>query len=116
MSTLQPEGVPFELFGRTWHLKWTLAAIDKVQERFDEPIGETIVRLTDERQLPLAVANILSILITDEIDRSGIDAAQPTVKDIMWAIDITSLGTATSALLKAYGISMPDDEEESPKN
>lgn len=116
MSALQPEGVPFELLGRTWHLKWTLAAIDKAQEHFDEPIGEIIVRLADERQLPLAVANLLSILIADEIDRDGIDVACPTTKDIMWAVDITNLEAATSALLRAYGIGMPDDDEDSPKN
>ena len=116
MSALQPEGVPFELLGRTWRLKWTLAAIDQAQEHFDESIGEIILRLTDERQLPNTVANLLHILFLDEIGRDGLDIVPPGVKEIMWAIDIRSLGSVTSALLRSYGFDMPEDDGEDPKN
>ena len=116
MSALQPEGVPFELLGRTWHLKWTLAAIDKAQERFDEPIGAIALRLVDDRQLPKAVANLLQILIADEIDRDMLGIEPPTVKEIMWAIDIRNLGAAADALIKSYGFDMPEDDGEDQKN
>lgn len=117
MSAIQPEGFPFELAGRTWHLRWTLSAIDKIQEHFDESIGETILRLTDDRQLPQTAAYLISVLIADEIDRESLDVDKLSEKDIMWLIDSTTLGRATGALLRSYGISMPeDDEEESLKN
>jgi hypothetical protein len=116
MSTIIPEGTPLELCGKTWKLVWTLAVIDRVQEHFDESIGEVILRFADARQLPSVVAYILSELINDDIDRRGLDEPKLTEGDVKWMVDSKSLGTVTGAILASYGISMPKEDEEDPKN
>ncbi len=116
MSALLPEGFPFEIAGKTWSLRWTLSVIEKVQDHFDESIGETILRLADERQLPSTVPYLLVVLITDQIEREGLDEPIPSEQAMKWLIDSTNLGKVTGALLSSYGISMPEDDEDSPKN
>lgn len=116
MSTLLPEGFPFEIAGKTWGLRWTLSVIEKVQDHFNESIGETILRLADERQLPSVVPYLLAVLITDQIEREGLDEPTPSEQAMKWLIDSTNLGKVTGALLASYGISMPEDDEDSPKN
>lgn len=115
MSALLPEGFPIEIAGKTWGLRWTLSVIEKVQDHFNESIGETILRLADERQLPSVVPYLLAVLITDQIEREGLDEPTPSEQAMKWLIDSTNLGKVTGALLASYGISMPEDED-SPKN
>ena len=96
---------------------FTMASvIEKVQDHFDESIGETILRLADERQLPSVVPYLLAVLITDQIEREGLNEPVPSEQAMKWLIDSTNLGKVTGALLASYGISMPEDDEDSPKN
>ena len=116
MSAIIPDGTPFELGGRTWQLVWTLAVIDRVQEHYDAGMGEVILPLADERTLPSTVAYLVSELINDDIARRGLDEPKVSENDVKWMIDSKTLGLTTAILLKSYGIDMPEDDEEPPKN
>ena len=115
MSDLQPRGEPLVLDGREWRLVWTLAVIERVQEHYDSSIGEVILRLADERALPSTVAYLLSELLAEDARLRGGGPA-PTEEDLMRLVDVETLGTAVNAILRSYGISMPEEDDEEIKN
>ena len=96
------------------HLLFTFSAIDLIQDHFDLSLVEVIQMLRDERKMYKVAGYIISILIQDEISRNGGKGRGPELMEVMQMLDLSMTKRVLSAILRAYGISMPElsDEED----
>ena len=98
---------------------FTLSAIDEIQAVYGMPVGDVLLKLNEETEIYDTLAQLSMILINDEIERenyrAGTDNPAVTIKEIKWAIDAPMVGDLIRAILKAYGYSVPEaDEDEDP--
>lgn len=115
MSALQPRGIPVNIGGVERRFLFTFAAIDEIQDHFDKPLVEVLEMLKDDRTLYKAAGFIVCTLINDEIIRNGGKGRGPELMEVMRTLDLSMTARVVRTILKAYGISMPDpDEDDEP--
>ena len=112
MSDLQPRGISILIGGVERHLLFTFSAIDLIQDHFDKPLVEVIQLLKEERQMYKVAGFIIATLIQDEISRNGGRGRGPELMEVMQMLDLSMTKRVLTAILKAYGISMPEPEED----
>ena len=116
MSDLRPIGEPLMLDGVERHLLFTLNVIDAVQDHFECSLEETISLLTDKRTSAAALKYMLMQLLNDEAERVKYSNPESELKkyneqEIGWVITQGNVLQVTVAILKAYGLSMPEVDE-----
>lgn len=121
MSDLRPRGIEIELGGQKHRLLLTLNAIDQIQEKCNLPLYEAIkyaAQAADGKMDHDTIQNfraIVAVLLNDE------DDGNLTENEVGKLLDIDNFRPVAWKVLKAYGLSMPepdedaDDEEEDPK-
>ncbi len=120
MSDLRPIGEPINIEGVERHLLFTLNADDALQEHFDCSLEEVIDMLADKRKSTKAMKVILTELLNDEVDRLNYAGTKNELKkyteqETGWLVSQENITDATIAILKAYGLSLPEaDEFDSP--
>lgn len=118
MSDLQPRGVAIEIGGVERHLLFTIAAIDELQAKYDKPLTSVMALLQDDDKVIDVTFDIMYILINDEIKRNNFfhhrDDATVTEQELRWLMDYTSINAYLGAIFKAYGISLPEVEDDDP--
>lgn len=117
MSDMRPEGVELEFDGQERRVLFTLNAVDGIQDRLGVPIGDAIDMLTDPREAKAAYRVILTVLLNDEVERldyKGVPhSLKPyTEKEVGWLVAETDKYRVLEAILKAYGVSLPEPEED----
>lgn len=112
MSDLQPRGIMIKIGGVERHLLFTFAAIDIIQDHFDKPLVEVIEMLRDDRQIYKAAGFIITTLINDEIARSGGKGRGEELMNIMRMLDLSMTERVVKTILRAYGISLPEPDED----
>lgn len=112
MSDLRPAGEPVMLGGEKRHFLFTLNVVDELQEHFDCSLEEVIDRLTDKREAAKTLRYVAMTLLNDEADRTA-DASMKryTEKEAGWLVSQENLTEVTVAVLKAYGLSLPEPDE-----
>lgn len=119
-SDLRPEGLSIVLGGEERHLLFTLNAIDELQSRYDKTMLEIFQMMSDRKTSNRVMANIISVLLTDEAERAKWKDKNSTLKPVSekeagWLVTAENVGDVTTAVLMAYGFSMPkSDEDEDP--
>lgn len=112
MSVMQPKGHPIELEGVQHRLLFTLAAVDEVQDHYDEAMIEVLARLRDDRAVISTTGYIMTVLLNDEAARTG---GQPvTEEEVKRMISIENLEDCVRTILQAYGLSVPELEDDDP--
>lgn len=120
MSDLRPVGVPITLDGVERRFLFTLNVIDDIQEHFDKPLDEVVDLLLDKRYAGNTMRYLVMVLANDEVDRERHKNEQCTLKkvteqEVGWMLTNDNIQDVTLAVLKAYGISLPEvDEDEIP--
>lgn len=116
MSDLRPKGVPLMLDGEERHLLFTLNVVDGIQDHYDCALEEVIDRLTNKKESAKTLRYLTMALLNDEAERSGKEEKKTyTEKEAGWLITQENVLEVTVAVLKAYGLSLPEpDEYESP--
>lgn len=117
MSDLRPTGTPVVVEGEERHLLFTLNAIDELQESFDLDLGQIVDNLTDKQLSSDTLRKMLTILLNDEAEREalkGNELKRYTVKEIGWVLTLDNQLEYALAILKAYGLSLPEAEENDP--
>ena len=114
MSDLQPRGIAFEVGGVERHFLFTLAAVDEIQAKYELPVSQVITRLADDEQVYQTIAVLTTILINDEIRRTGSGEKEVTEQEIKWVLDVPAADRLVGVLLKAYGYALPEDEDQDP--
>lgn len=115
MSELRPKGLPLTLMdGVERHVLFTLSVVDDVQSHFDKPISKIIAQLADEKTVYQTLSYLTLALVNDELLRNG-EKKMLTEQDIKWNIEIRMAKRIITVILKAYGYSMPEpDEDDEP--
>lgn len=112
MSVMQPKGYPIELDGVEHRLLFTLAAVDEVQDHYDEAMIDVLSRLRDDRAVISTTGYIMTVLLNDEAARTG---GQPVTEDeVKRMISIETLEDCVRTILQAYGLSVPELEDDDP--
>ncbi len=119
MSTLRPRGVVLEVNGQERHLLFTLNAIDAVQDRFGKNVREVLGDITDEYPAGHTLRDTLKILLDDELEREKCTRGENSLeeiseKEIGWLIGVDNYMQITCVVFDAYGISVPEPDDESP--
>lgn len=68
MSDLKPKGRKIKLGGHEYGLRFTLNAIDDIQDHFDIPIQQLTELLKDEKSRVKNLRYLLTVLINEDID------------------------------------------------
>ena len=71
MSDMQPRGIAVEIDGVERRILFTLSAVDKIQAKYNEPVSSVLGKFDDEMEKFDTLAEILLILINDEIERKN---------------------------------------------
>lgn len=118
MSVLRPEkGLACVIGGVEFHFLFTFAVLDDLQTFYKEPISDIIRKLTDDLTIYGAAGRIIAALIDSDIyNNGGSDVQKPTYQDIMHVLDYNDARRIVSALLRAYGLDMPEPEEDDDDN
>lgn len=126
MGDLNPQGVPLILGGEERHLLFTLNAIDEIQSKFGVPLEEAMNQLVERKTLEErkiangALKSMIQILLNDEVERldhkGGECGLKPVdEKEAGWMLTNSNMTEALIAVIKAYGGSLPEpDEDEDP--
>lgn len=119
MSDLRPKGTPVVINGEERNLLFTLNVIDEIQDHYDAPMTEVWDRLTDKRESEKTIRYLVCTLLNDEAareQRNGKELKSYTEEEVGWAITVENVNEIMMALLDAYGLSLPEpDEDDSPK-
>lgn len=112
MSDLQPKGIPVTIDDQDWHFYMTIAAADVIQDHYDLPLQDVMNKLYHERERYSTCAYILSVLTADEVRRDKLKIKAPTEKELRDIVDVPAANRYTMSILRAYGISMPEKDED----
>lgn len=115
MSDLKPKGVPIMLDGEERRLLFTLNVVDEVQDHYGCAVEEVIDRLTDKKESAKTLRYLTAVLLNDEAERSEGRKAY-TEKEVGWLITQDNVLEVTVAVLKAYGLSLPEPDEYASPN
>lgn len=118
MSDLKPRGIPFCFDGTERHFLFTLNAIDALQEKYGKSVFEIIEGIVKDEVPSKTLREILKILLNDEAARAaakGKEIPEVTDQDVGEMIGMDNYWEVVGVLMQAYGISMPQaDEDEFP--
>lgn len=119
MSDLRPRGIPIVLDGVERHLLFTLNIIDELQDKYGKTIHDIIDELTRADVAQHTLRDIVTVLLNDEArreERKGRNEKYPMVteRDVGDMIGMDNYYQITAAILLAYGISLPEPEDEDP--
>lgn len=121
MSDLNPKGTPVRIGGEEHSLLFTLNAVDDIQDRMDMPIDDAIDCLSDPRKAWKACKTILYSLLNDETERrkhyhQDREVKNYTEEEIGWMVTESDKYEVLTAILKAYGVAVPEDEDPNPES
>lgn len=115
MGSMNPRGIAVEFEGEVRHLLFTLNVIDEIQEIYDKTIHEVVVAVADDDVNSGGLRKLVTILLNDEARRSE-KTDKPIEKlteyEVGDLIGLDNYQDVLIALLKAYGASLPEAEDE----
>ncbi len=122
MSDLKPKGTKIKLGGKEYGLRFTLNAIDDIQEQFNVPVAELPELLKDERSQIRNLKILLAILINEDIEcaaeESGEKPQRIDERFIGRHIEVANMRNMMAAILQAFfdGLPETDDEDSDPNS
>lgn len=118
MSDLRPRGVSVVLEGEERHFLFTLNTIDELQDKFGKSMTEILEELTEEETADNVLRDLVTVLLNKEAERErrlgGREIPEVTREEVGDLIGMDNIGELVVAILKAYGISMPEAEDDDP--
>lgn len=120
MSDLRPTGEKIKLGNNEYGMRFTLNAIDEIQEHFNIPISQMSDLFTDERNQIKNLRYLLTLLINEDIDcvNDETDAKTPHVdeKYVGRHIDAQNLSGVMTSIFKAFSGGTPVSDGEIDPN
>ncbi len=119
MSDVRPKGIPIDFAGTERHLLFTLNAIDEIESQFQISVIDALGQMYEPDTQNKAIKEILFILLEDEVKREKFFNPDSVLKsvseqEIGWMVNTLNRNEITFKILRAYGLSMPEMEEEDP--
>lgn len=121
MSTFKPRGIAVVLNGEERHFLFTLNMIDQIEEKYDKSLIDVIEDVVNDNSSGHLLRDLVVMLLNDEADRNkrlqtGVEYPAVTVEDVGDMIGLDNYYEVLKAFLNAYGISMPETEEDDDPN
>lgn len=119
MSDLNPRGIPILVNGEERHLLFTLNIVDEIQERYGKTLSEVIDDVISEDITGHMLRDLLVLMLNDEVAREKHRDPESSLKEITeqdagWIIGLDNQIELISSVLKAYGVSLPEPEDDDP--
>ena len=95
--------------------------IDQIEEKYDKPLMDVIEDVVNDNSSGHLLRDLVVMLLNDEADRNkrlqtGVEYPAVTVEDVGDMIGLDNYYEVLKAFLNAYGISMPEPEEDDDPN
>lgn len=120
MSDLRPTGEKIKLGNNEYGMRFTLNAIDEIQEHFNIPISDIATLFTDGRQQIRNLRYLLMVLINEDIDCVNDETGSKTLhideKYVGRHIDAQNLTGMMSSIFKAFTGGTPASDEDADPN
>lgn len=116
MSSLRPKGVPVMIDGVERHFLFTLNVVDEIQEHYDMALPDVLGKFIEENRNEKIMIYLVAELLRDEAERESYagnnDLKIYSLKETGWILNIENRGTIATAIFEAYGVSLPEMEDE----
>lgn len=119
MSDLKPRGIPFCFDGTERYFLFTLNTIDAIQEKYGKSIFDIIEEIVKDEVPSKLLREIVKIMLNAEASRAatkGKKIPEVTDQDVGEMIGMDNYWGVVGALMQAYGISMPQAEDDDIPN
>lgn len=118
MSDMKPKNTKIILGGKEYGLRFTLNAIDDVQEHLDMPISQLPTILNDEMKRIKGLRYLLTVLINEaidcEIDEGGENRPHVEERFVGRQINADNVNSLVSAVYASFSGATPDSGEDDP--
>jgi hypothetical protein len=117
MSDLKPTGTKILLGKNEYGMRFTLNAIEDIQEHFDIPISRLAELFKDERKQIKNLKYLLAILINEDMDcETGEKAQHVEERFVGRYITPQNMKSMMSTIFKAFSDGTPETEEDDLPN
>lgn len=118
MSDLKPKGVTIKLGNEEYGMRFTLNAIDDIQDHFDIAVSEISKLFEDEKKQIKNVIYLLKVLINEDIDCKNDETGEnrPHVDErfVGRHIDVSNLKSTIAAIYGSFTAGAPECEDDDP--
>lgn len=118
MSDLRPRGEPVVLDGQERRFLFTLNVVNELQDKYEKSIHGIITDLINEEAPGNMLRDLVVVLLNDEAEREERKGRETqgrvTEREVGEMIGMDNYWEVMTALLKAYGLSMPKAEDDYP--
>lgn len=119
MSDLKTQSNTIVINNKEYGLRFTINAIDEIQDHFDKPIAELSEILQDQRKIFANLRYLITVLINEDIDiQNDNGASLPHINEKYIGRYITpaNFNILSSAILKSFSNGMPENTEDDIPN
>lgn len=118
MSDLKPKGKKINLGGKEYGLRFTLNAIDDIQDHFNIAIEDLGKLFSDSKTRIKNLRYLLTLLINEDIDcvkdETGEEIAHVDERFVGRHIDAQNMQSMMMAIMNSFTAGTPTSDEESP--
>lgn len=118
MRDLKPQGTKIKLGNNEYGLRFTLNAIDDIQEHFDVAIANLTNILKDEKSQIRNIRYLLTVLINEDIDcqndENGGKIEHVNERYVGRHIDTSNISGIIGLIMKSFSDGIPESDDESP--
>lgn len=118
MSDLRPKGTKIKLGKEEYGLRFTLNAIDDIQDHFDMAIEDLNKLFDDSKTRFKNLKYLLTLLINEDIDcvndETGEEIPHVDERFVGRHIDSNNMKEIMETILRAFTNATPESDEESP--
>lgn len=118
MSDLQPKGKKIKLGNNEYGMRFTLNAIDDIQDHFNIPISQLGELFSNERDQIKSIRYVLTVLINEDIDclndESDVKINKLDEKYVGRHMDIQNITMITSAIFGSFADGALESDDEIP--
>lgn len=122
MSDLRPTGVEVNLgsAGKR-HFLFTLNVIESLESTYDKPMFDILDEMFTGENKNEVTRTVVHTLLEDECEREKWENPQSTIenvdkRELGWLITVDNMEEIKLSVLRAFGISMPENAEDEGPN
>jgi hypothetical protein len=118
MSDLKPKGTKIKLGKNEYGMRFTINAIDDIQDKFDITIEDLTKLFKDSKTRFKNLKYLLALLINEDIDcvkdETGEEMAHVDERYVGRHIDSNNMKDTMETILRAFTNGIPEGDDEAP--
>lgn len=112
MSDLKPRGVDIEIGGQEYKLLFTINAIDEIQAKCNMPLFDVVKLIAGAADGKMDHDTLVNYRAVATILLNCNSIVELTEKEVGNLIELENYTRVAVSILRAYGISLPDPDED----